>query len=395
MKVGIVCPYALDVPGGVQQHVLELADALLGLGLQVSVLAPVESATPQPPHVVAVPGAVAVPYNGSVARLSFGPTAVRRVRRWLAEEQPDVLHVHEPAVPSLSLLALRSAEVPVVATFHASMTDSSRALAAVAPVLRPALERISARVAVSQAALGTMQRHVGGAGIVIPNGLRVSRFAAARAEPRWSAAAGGAVVFLGRMDEPRKGLGVLLDAWPQVSAARPDARLLVAGHGDAARVRARVVAGLDAATAGTVEVVGPVAAPDKGRLLASADVFVAPHTGGESFGMVLVEAIAAGAPVLASDLPAFVDVLQGGRVGRLFAVADAAALATGVIDLLDDPVGRSATARRAARAVQAYDWSVVARRVLRVYEAVAGSGRVAARRRNPGSAVLGDGRVSS
>lgn len=379
MKVGIVCPYALDVPGGVQQHVRELAEALLGRGVQVSVLAPVESTSAQPAHVVTVPGVVPVAYNGSVARLSFGPSSMRYARRWLDTEDLDVLHVHEPAVPSLSLLALRAAEVPVVATFHAAMASNSRALAVVAPVLRPALERITARIAVSRSALATMHRHVGGTGVVIPNGLQVSRFAAAPAQPLWSAD-GGSVVFLGRMDEPRKGLGVLLDAWPRIIGRHPAARLIIAGPGDVQQVRGRVHSA-GAAAARTVEVLGSLAASDAACLLATADVFVAPHIGGESFGMVLVEAMAAGAPVLASDLSAFDDVLEHGAVGRLFPAGDPAALAAGLDLLLSDPAGRSALARRAAGRVRAYDWSVVAGKILRVYEAAAGSGRFASRER--------------
>lgn len=386
MKVGIVCPYALDVPGGVQQHVLELAEALLGLGVRVSVLAPAEADVDAdlPPNVVPVRGAVALPYNGSVARLAFGPSAVARVRRWLADERPDVVHVHEPAVPSLGLLASWAAEVPVVATFHASMATTSRALAVAGPVLRPALEQISARIAVSRPALATMQRHVGGSAVIIPNGLWVAAFADAAPDPRW--ASGDTVVFLGRMEEPRKGLDVLVAAWPEVVRSRPEARLLVAGHGDVARVRSRVVSRLPTGAAGSVHVLGALRPPEKAGLLAAADVFVAPHTGGESFGLVLVEAMAAGAAVLASDLPAFVDVLEGGGAGDLFATGDPAALAAGVLGLLQDPDRRTATAHRAARGVQAYDWSVVARRVLRVYETAAGSGRAAARdRRRPGS----------
>jgi len=384
VKVGIVCPYALDVPGGVQHHVIELAEALIDVGLQVSVLAPTEAApTELPRYVVAVRGAVAVPYNGSVARLAFGPASVARVRRWLADEQLDVLHVHEPAVPSLSLLALWAAEVPVVATFHAAMSTSSRALAVVGPVLRPVLERVSARIAVSRSAAVTMQRNLGGPAVVIPNGVRVANFVDARAARVAASAAPPRVVFLGRMDEPRKGLTVLLGAWAPVVAARPDARLLVAGHGDVPRARGRIGAALPATAAASVQVIGGVDAEAKAGLLASADVFVAPHLGGESFGVVLVEAMAAGAAVLASDLPAFAEVLDGGRAGDLFQVGDVEALATGVTDLLNDHDRRAALVRRADQVVGAYDWPVVTRRVLRVYDTVTGGGRVAVRRRTP------------
>ncbi len=379
MKVGLVCPYSLDVPGGVQHHVLELAAALIDLGHDVSVLAPAEppadgpAADALPAYVVPAGGAVAVPYNGSVARLSFGPGSVARVRRWLADERPDVLHVHEPTAPSLSLLALWAADVPVVATFHTSMPNASRVMAVVGSALRPALERIAARIAVSEHALATMQRHVGGAGVVIPNGLWVGAFQDLQADPEWSGT-GSTVAFLGRTDEPRKGLDVLLAAWPAVARSHPQARLLVAGAGDVDRVRDRV-GELPGRTGESVRVLGRLSDRQRARLLATADVFVAPNTGGESFGIVLVEAMAAGAAVLASDLTAFEAVLERGRLGRLFPAGDVAALAAAAEAMLDDPAGRQALVDRAAQSVWRYDWGVVAGRVLRVYETVTAVGR--------------------
>ena len=369
MRVGIVCPYSLDVPGGVQHHVCGLAEALIGSGHEVSVLAPADDEADLPPYVVPAGGTVPVRYNGSVARLSFGPSSMGRVRRWLAEQRLDLLHVHEPTAPSLSMLAVRAAvEVPVVATFHSSMTGGSRAMAFAGPVLRPALDRIGARIAVSGPALRTMQRHVGGSGVVIPNGLWVESYAGVPGPG--PGADGVTVAFLGRMDEPRKGLEVLLAAWPGVVRRRPDVRLVVAGHGDVDRARARIDGSLAPEVARTVNVVGTVAEKPKCRLLGAADLFVAPHTGGESFGIVLVEAMAAGTPVLASDLDAFADVLDGGRLGGLFPAGDVDALTAGIDALLGDPVRRSLLTARAAAAVQAYDWSVVAGQVLRVYDTV-------------------------
>lgn len=368
MKVGLVCPYSLDVPGGVQNHVLELAEALLGLGHDVSVLAPADEQATLPPYVVAAGRAVPVPYNGSVARLSFGPASVARVRRWSAAGDFDVLHVHEPTAPSLSLLALATAQVPVVATFHSAMESGSRAMAVVGGMLRPALEHISGQVAVSEHARATMRRHVGGSAVVIPNGLWVDRFAAARPEPDCTSP-DGTLLFLGRTDEPRKGLSVLLDALAAVVAARPRVRVLVAGAGDTSDVRTR----LPDAVAGSVEVLGRVDDDRRRSLLASADVYVAPHTGGESFGIVLAEAMAAGTAVLASDLPAFAAVLQGRPgegLGVLFRSGDPGRLAAAALTLLADEAGRRAMVGRAAAAVRRYDWSVVAPQVVRVYEAV-------------------------
>src|SRR5439155_13558984 len=161
MRVGLVCPYSWDIPGGVQAHVRDLAETLLAMGHQVSVLAPADDDTPLPPYVVGAGRAVPVRYNGSVARLQFGPVSAARVRRWLREGRFDVLHVHEPVVPSLSLLALILARGPIVATFHAA-TERSRFLEAAAGILQPFMEKIRGRIAVSPAARKVQVEHLGG-----------------------------------------------------------------------------------------------------------------------------------------------------------------------------------------------------------------------------------------
>jgi phosphatidylinositol alpha-mannosyltransferase len=214
VKVGIVCPYSWDVPGGVQFHVRDLAQVLRARGHDVSVLAPADDDTPLPPYVVPAGRAVPVPYNGSVARVSFGPLSAARVRRWLREGAFDVLHIHEPATPSLSLLACWAATGAIVATFHTSNLRS-RAMSAAYPILEPALEKIGARVAVSEDARRTLVEHVGGDAVLIPNGVFVDRFAAAEPEPRWRGP-DGTIGFIGRLDEPRKGLPTLLAALPAV-----------------------------------------------------------------------------------------------------------------------------------------------------------------------------------
>ena len=371
MRVGLVCPYSWDVPGGVQFHVRDLAEHLLGLGHEVSVLAPADDETPLPDHVVAAGRAVPVPYNGSVARLTFGPLSAARVRRWLGEGGFDVLHVHEPVTPSLSVLACWAATGPIVGTFHTANLRS-KAMVAAYPILYPTLEKVSARIAVSEDARRTLVEHLGGDAVLIPNGVYVDRFASAQPWPRQRGGA-GMLGFLGRIDEPRKGLPVLLEAFATVLAHRPGARLLVAGSGNAEEVRAA----LSPRVREAVVFLGRVSDEDKARLLRTVDVYVAPHLGGESFGIVLVEAMAAGAPVLASDLDAFRRVLEGGRAGALFPVGDAGALARAALDLLDDPVRRDRLRGEAARAVRRYDWTRVAQDVLAVYETVTeGAGAV-------------------
>ncbi|ARH90287.1 MULTISPECIES: glycosyltransferase family 4 protein [Streptomyces] len=371
MKIGIVCPYAWDVPGGVQFHIRDLADHLIRLGHEVSVLAPADDETPLPPYVVSAGRAVPVPYNGSVARLNFGFLSAARVRRWLQNGAFDVIHIHEPASPSLGLLACWAAQGPIVATFHTS-NPRSRAMIAAYPILQPALEKISARVAVSEYARRTLVEHLGGDAVVIPNGVDVDFFARAEPDPRWQ---GRTIGFIGRIDEPRKGLPVLMQALPKILAEVPDARLLVAGRGD----EEEAVAGLPAELRSRVEFLGMVTDEDKARLLRSVDVYVAPNTGGESFGIILVEAMSAGAPVLASDLDAFAQVLDQGEAGELFANEDADALATAAVRLLGDPARLAELRERGTRHVRRFDWSTVGADILAVYETVtAGAASVAA-----------------
>ncbi|WP_329180700.1 glycosyltransferase family 4 protein [Streptomyces sp. NBC_01477] len=363
MRIGIVCPYSWDVPGGVQFHIRDLAEHLIALGHHVSVLAPADDETPLPPYVVSAGRAVPVPYNGSVARLNFGFLSAARVRRWLHDGAFDVVHIHEPTSPSLGLLACWAAQGPIVATFHTS-NPRSRAMIAAYPILQPALEKIRARIAVSEYARRTLVEHLGGDAVVIPNGVDVGFFA--RAEPRkeWQ---GDTIGFMGRIDEPRKGLPVLMRALPAILAERPRTRLLVAGRGDAEEA----VASLPEPMRGRVEFLGMVSDEDKARLLRSVDLYVAPNTGGESFGIILVEAMSAGAPVLASDLDAFAQVLAQGEAGELFANEDAGALATAALRLLADPERRTALSDRGRAHVRRFDWSSVGADILSVYETVA------------------------
>ncbi|MBA3741912.1 glycosyltransferase family 4 protein [Sporichthya sp.] len=369
MRVGLVCPYAWEVPGGVQAHVRDLAEALLALGHEVSVLAPAdEDAVDLPPYLASGGRAVSVPFNGSVARVAFGPVTRSRVRRWVRDGGFDVLHVHEPAVPSLSALALFCATGPIVATFHMS-TPRSRAMAAVHGIAQPALEKLSARIAVSEPARQTLVEHFGGDPVLIPNGVALARFARARPMPGWPGSTtkgGGTLGFLGRFDEPRKGFEILTAAMEQLVADRPGLRLLVAGPGD---IEAALAA-MPAAVAARITMLGLISEAEKEQMLRSVDLYVAPNTGGESFGIILTEAMSAGTPVVASDIDAFRRVLEDGTCGALFPVGDADALALTLADLLDDPARRAVLRGEAARTVARYDWSQVAADVVAVYETV-------------------------
>jgi phosphatidylinositol alpha-mannosyltransferase len=364
MRIGIACPYSWDVPGGVQQHIRDLAEALIEFGHDVSVIAPADEDRPLPPYVIPAGRAMPVPYNGSVARLAFGPLSTRRVRRWLRDGDFDVLHVHEPSVPSLSLLACWVASGPIVATMHTAIRKS-RVLLATQPVLRSALEKIDGRIAVSEAARSTLVEHLGGDAVLIPNGVATRRYRYAEPLDGWPGE-GGAIGFLGRMDEPRKGLGVLLRAFEVLAPARPGLRLLIGGTGDVDEQRSRLPEELRMSAV----FLGELSEEDKVRLLHSVDVFCSPNTGGESFGIVTAEAMAAGLPIVASDIPAFRDVLRGGQAGELFATGDPDDLARVTALLLDDPARRAELSVAALDAVADYDWGTVAQSVLDVYETV-------------------------
>jgi phosphatidylinositol alpha-mannosyltransferase len=373
MRIGMVCPYQWDVPGGVQYHVRDLAETLRGLGHHVEVLTPAEHEENLPAeHVTWVGRAVPVPYNGSIASMQFGLVSAARVRRWLRDGAFDLVHVHEPASVTISLLVCIIAEGPIVATFHAA-TTRSKVLAVLGPWFRPWLEKITGRIAVSDFARRVQVEHLGGDAVVIPNGVHVPAFAAGPLLPGYERGGGSPTIgFLGRYDEPRKGLPVLLEAMRTLVRDHPAVRLLVAGRGDPDELDELVGEELRP----HVTLLGELTEPEKAAFLRSVDVYCAPNLLGESFGVILLEAMAAGAPVVASDLDAFARVLEEGSAGLLVRRGDADALAGALSGLLGDPHRRAELAAAGRQAVAGYDWSVVARRIVAVYETVAPSGGI-------------------
>jgi len=367
MRIGMVCPYSFDVHGGVQVQVLELAEVMRARGHDVSVLAPSSPHVKLPDYVVSGGKAVPIPYNGSVARLRFGPATHRMVKRWLAAGDFDVLHLHEPNAPSLSLLALMIAEGPIVATFHTS-TTKSLGLSMFQGILRPWNEKIMGRIAVSDLARRWQIEALGSDAVQIPNGVDVASFATAPVLPGYPRP-GKTVVFLGRFDEPRKGMAVLLAALPALVERFADIEILIVGRGDEDELREEA-----GELAGHLTFLGQVGDAEKASALRSADVYCAPHTGGESFGIVLVEAMAAGTAVVASNIDAFRRVLDDGTAGRLVPVEDSAALADALIEVLSDDELRAHYVKAASATVSQYDWEVVADDIMMVYETVAASG---------------------
>lgn len=363
MRIGLVCPYDWDAPGGVQVHVRDLALEFMRNGHEVHVIAPCENETDRPAWFTSGGPSRAVAYNGSVARLAFGLGPTKRVREWIREHDFDVLHVHEPLAPSLSALAVWAATGPIVATFHSSM-ERSRMLAAGNALAQTVLEKLRGRIAVSEFALRTIATHVGGTAVLIPNGVDCKAFEGHAPLPGHPKA--NSIVFLGRINEPRKGLPLLFEALPGVVARIPDVSVLVAGPGD----REEALRDLDPSLHDRVEFIGYVETADKPRVLRSGTVYVAPNTGGESFGIILTEAMASGVPIVASDLPAFRTVLNDGHAGALFRNGDADDLARVLVDVLRSPERQHALTAGGYEHVQTYDWSRVARDIMDVYESV-------------------------
>ncbi len=367
LRIGIVCPYSWDVPGGVQNHIRDLAEFLINNGHYVEVLAPATESEDLPDYVVSAGRAVSIPYNGAVARVLFGVVANSRVRSWINDGDFDLLHLHEPAIPSLALLACWAGEGAMVGTFHAA-AKYQKAIVAIGPILEPVIEKLSARIAVSEAARLTLTAHLETDAIVIPNGIYADNYRDGSAQGQWQ---GNTIGFLGRFEEDRKGLPVLLDALPIISRFIPDIRVLIAGPGDSEEVLEKV----DPQLRNRVEFLGKISEEAKADFLASVSLYIAPNTGGESFGIILAEAMAGGAAVVASDIPAFADVLGNGKFGALFESENSEALAKVVIDLLRDDAKRKELAAAGAIHAQRFDWSQVGEEIFEVYELAMVSGQ--------------------
>ena len=338
MRVGLVCPYDLSKPGGVQAQVLGLATALRAAGDEPTVIGP-----GLPPGVEGVDlgRSVTIPGNGSMVPISLDPTLGRIMRSVSANL--DVLHVHEPLMPTASLLALRVGN-PVVATFHAAPGEiGTRFYNLIGFGFDRILgDKVRAVTAVSETARAPLPKDLD---VTIgPNAVDISAFTAD--QPRSPAS----VCFLGR-DEPRKGLDVLLQAWPEVVAEVPEAQLTVMGAQRDEPADARWMGWVDDAT--------------KAEVLGRSTVYVAPNTGGESFGIILLEAMAAGAAVVASDLEAFRNV--GSDAVRYFSTGDHEALASAVVGLLDDEGARSQLVTAGLERVKRFDWSEVTAEYRRIY----------------------------
>ena len=349
LRVALICPYAWDDSGGVQVHVGELAERLRSRGHTVAVLAPVRGEH-TPTGVCAVGRPLDIPYNASNAPIDPRPWAIRSVRDELQCFAPDVVHAHEPLAPSTSLWATLSSRAPVVGTFH-SAASRSWLYDAAGPMLRRVARRLAIRIAVSEAAARFAARRIGGRFEIVPNGVDVSRFAHAAPAPLDGERK---LLFVGRLDR-RKGFPVAVEAFGRLAADRPDLHLVVAGDGP------------DRAAIGTltppvrdrVTMLGAVPNTDLPPIHAACDVFLGCAIGGESFGIVLVEALAAGVPVVASRIAGYSEVIRDGEDGLLVPPQDPAALAAATARVLDDLSLDHRLRDAGRRRASAFDWPVV------------------------------------
>jgi phosphatidyl-myo-inositol alpha-mannosyltransferase len=362
VRIALVCPYALDRVGGVQSHVRALARTLRARSHEVLVVGPRSWDGARAPEdgVAFVGRAVGIPANGSVAPVTFGPGAAAGIGRTLKAYGPDVIHLHEPLIPSLSLLALWRSDAPAVGTFHAA-AESSSGYRIARPVLGRAVGRLVVRTAVSDAARALVQRYFPGEYVLTPNGVEVQRFASA---PPLDLGPGPSVLFLGRI-ERRKGLDVLIRAMAKLGNF--DATLVVAGTGP----EESACRSLATSSGVRIRFIGRIAEGDLPGIYRGADVYCAPGLGGESFGIVLVEAMAAGAPVVCSDLDGFRAVAGG--AAALVPPGHVDALAETLRAVLTDPERRAAMSKAAQRLAQMYDWKRLVAGVEAIYERASSS----------------------
>lgn len=366
MKVGIVTPTYYPYPGGVTEHVYHVRRGLEKLGHDVRVIT--TSFGRQDGHhddgVFRIGRSVPIPANGSLCPVAIDLRMASRVRGVLARERFDVLHIHEPFMPALCLSVLREADAPVVGTFHAS-NDSPIGYRVFRPLLSLYAEKLSARIAVSEVARRTVESQFPGHYRVIPNGVDIGRFASA---PPIGELRDGRlnVLFVGRF-EPRKGLKFLFRALPEIIDSVPNVRVVVVGGGPFARYYRGFV---PHSCRHAVHFAGFVSCEMLARHFASADIFCSPALGGESFGIVLLEAMAAGVPIVASDIPGYRTVVRDRETALLVPRGSSESLARGVVTLARDVELRHRLADTARRAVERYSWETVTGEIVQVYEEV-------------------------
>jgi phosphatidylinositol alpha-mannosyltransferase len=366
MKVGLVTPYIYPLPGGVNAHVRDLYEHLVAHGHDVRIISSIHGPQRQSEgDIIRLGYGFSVPTNGSVGTLTFSPRYSRLVKGMLEEERFDILHFHEPFVPFLSLVLLRESQSINVATFHAYAGWSPAAEFGKRMLGRFA-RRLDGRIAVSAAARHFADRYFPGDYKVIPNGVDLEHFVNARPITRYKDGTLN-ILFLGRF-EPRKGVMYALKAYRQLRLRGIDCRLLIAGGGPQDREVRRYIA---TRRLTGVELLGRISEADKIRYFATADVYVSPATGGESMGVVLLEALASGTPIVCSDIHGYRSVVRRGEQGLLVPPRDVTALTDALAQLLTDPAMRERMGESARQRAVQFGWDNIAAKVEEYYLFVA------------------------
>jgi phosphatidylinositol alpha-mannosyltransferase len=358
VKIGLVSPYVYPLPGGVTEHVRYLYENLRLRGHDVRIITSSHGLQRSSAgDVLRIGKGFSVPANGSVGTLTVSPRFVSQVGDILDRERFDLLHFHEPFVPFLSLVVLRQSTSVNVATFHA-YGGFSPAYELGSRLLRPYARRLHGRIAVSAAARHFIDRYFPGDYKVIPNGVDVDRYRRAVPIARWQDGTQN-ILFVGR-HEPRKGLIELLKAFRILRKTGCQCRLLVVGSGPQEREARRYVA---TRRLQGVEFLGRVSDAEKAQLFKTADVYVSPATGGESFGIVLLEAMAAGTPIVCSDIHGYKGVVRRGREGLLVPTRKPKAIASAVGKLLGDDALRAEMGRNGQARAADFSWERVTAKV--------------------------------
>lgn len=365
MKIGLITPYIYPLPGGVNEHVHYLYRELRERGHEVRIVTASHGLQPsQEGDVFRIGKGISVPSNGSMGNITISTRFTSQVRALLETQRFDLLHFHEPFVPFLSLILLRESRSVNVATFHA-YGGFSPAYEFGKRVLGGYGRRLHGRIAVSAAARHFADRYFPGDYKVIPNGVDISRYEGVEPLGRWRDGTKN-IFFVGRLEE-RKGVMDLLKAYRLLRKAGCDCRLLLAGAGPLEKQVRRYL--LTRRTGG-VELLGRVSDAEKARLFATADVFVAPATGRESFGIVLLEAMAAGRAIVASDIHGYRSVVRRGEQGLLVPPHEPRALASAIARILSDDEARRRMGEAGRARVQQFSWQNVTAKVEAYYEFV-------------------------
>ena len=370
MKIALVSPYDWGVPGGVNRHVFNLSQHFLRRGHDVTVVAPASKRSSEEPPYLHVIGhsAISLPVSGSVANISLSYNLASRVKKLLAREQFDIVHIHEPFAPLLPFQFVRFSQATNVATFHAARDSGSRVYAYSQFVIQQWWHRIHGRIAHSQAALDLIGKYFDDDFRIIPSGIDYARFAAETPPIPELMDSKRNIVFVGRQEQ-RKGLPYLIEAFAKLKHEMPETRLIIVGPDGG--IRPACERYIEEHNVQDVIFTDYVAEEDLPRYYRSGDVFCAPNTGHESLGLILLEAMASGVPIVASRIPGFAAVVKDGEHGLLVPPRDSEALCEALKRLLSDAGMREAMGRVAALHARSWSWEEVSSEVLAFYEETA------------------------